>query len=360
MYSFFVYNSVLLLSVLFAYLGSNLKANKKTYIFFSFILLFSVSALRFDVGYDYDNYARAFKKIYSSNVVNVYAKDSYGLYDFICQLFGFSKKGYIYVFALYSFFTLFFIYKTLIYRNILPLGLFFLICLNFLFISYDQIRQFLSISIFVYSVKFIEKKEFKNYLVYILIATVIHSSALIVLPFYFFRDVRSRFMTSLAVVIVFVIGFYMGTWEGLREQFYAQIPFYSFYLESQESLKSVKLNSNIGVAYLLVISVLSLWFLNKNKEHLFFYTTVLGVVIYLFASNNLNIYRAANYFLIFQCVSIPLIIKRQKQLFSGITLFFITTAFVMFQMNIINSPRGTTPYQTILSNHGMNENFHSK
>ena len=152
----------------------------------------------------------------------------------------------------------------------------------------------------------------------------------------------------------------MGVWEDLREQFYKQIPYYNFYLEFKEQLKSVKLNSNIGVAYLIVISVIPLWFLNKKKEHLFFYTTVLGIVIYLFASNNLNIYRVANYFLIFQCITIPLIIKKQKYFFSVFTLFFITTAFIIFQMNIINSPRGTSPYKTIFSNDAIKENFYAE
>jgi len=360
--TYFIYNSALFLAVVFAWFAEKSYTYNKICIGLSFLVLFALSSLRFDVGYDYYNYVSSFKEMYYHTLNNIQTKKffEYSLYDLTCFLFSFTRKGYIYVFSVYSFFTLFFIYKALLYKKILPLGLFFLISYNFLFISFDQIRQFLAISIFVYSVKFIEERSLKKYVLFIFIAALVHPSVLIVLPFYFIYNYIPKFEYWIGIILLFILGFYLGFWEGVREQFYNLVPYYKFYLAYKNQLISVKLNSNYGVVYLITITVISLWYLKENKEHLFFYATALGLILYLFASNNLNIYRVANYFLIFQCLSIPLIIKKQKKTLSLITCFFIVTAFIMFQMNIKNSPRGTSPYKTIFLFDGQNEMFYGE
>ena len=357
--TYFIYNLMLLISVVFALISEYTKKHRNIFIFFSFFSLLFFCAIRYDVGYDYDNYVSSFKEIYfnlNNNVINKsFWEDSF--YNHVCRFFSFTRKGYLLVFLFYATITLVFLYKVLIRKNILSLGLFFFICLNFLFISFDQMRQFSAITIFMYSTKYIERKELKNYIKYILLASIFHVSALSLIPFYLIAKLEIKIRLGLGMLLIAVYGYFSGTWEELREGFYSLIPYYNFYLEYSNALESATLNSIFGVLYLLIISLISMYFAQKKQNKVLYFTSTFGIIIYLFASNNLNIYRISNFFLVFLCVSIPLLIKEKKRSFNIYTIFFISTAFIMFQLNIKNSPRGTSPYKTIFSSDSKKEIF---
>ena len=133
--TYFIYNLMLLISVVFALISEYTKKHRNIFIFFSFFSLLFFCAIRYDVGYDYDNYVSSFKEIYfnlNNNVINKsFWEDSF--YNHVCRFFSFTRKGYLLVFLFYATITLVFLYKVLIRKNILSLGLFFFICLNFLF-----------------------------------------------------------------------------------------------------------------------------------------------------------------------------------------------------------------------------------
>jgi hypothetical protein len=356
--TFFIYNLILLISVFFAWISENTKHYEKLFITFSFFTILIISCLRFDIGYDYDHYAHTFKEVYYNTIYNTDILNRISLYYWICRLFSFSSKGYIFVIGIYSFFTLYFLFNALTYRKILSGGIFIFVTYNMLFVSFDQIRQTLAIVIFIYSIKYVEQKKLKSYLFYMLLACTVHLSAIAVLPFYFINKLEKPKLRIWAVIIpIFIFGYYSGLWEAIREAFFKIIPYYNFYAQYQNQLNSAKLNSNIGVAYLVVVSLLLLWLLKKHNKPIFFYTTAFGLIFYLFASNNLNLWRFANYFLFYQAISIPVVIQQNKNIFSLIRIFFVFTALIIFQMNIMNSPRGTSPYQSILSKNFKKEIF---
>lgn len=357
--SYLAYNLALLFGVGFAWLSQKVNRYNNLFIVMSFFSIFMLSFLRFDVGYDYDNYVSSFKSVYNGSYESTNGFLKYSSYYWICKIFSFTKKGYILVFGFYSFFTLFFLFKALLNRGVLCVGVFIFITYNFLFISYDQIRQVLAISMFVYSIQFIEDGKFKKFIVTILLASIIHVSALAVIPFFFVRNVKPKLVIWSIIVLLFVIGYYSGLWESLREKFFELVPYYNFYANYQNQLTSAKLNSNIGVAFLILVSFILMFYLRKTGENILFYTTVFGIIIYLFASNNLNIWRFANYFLFMQCISIPIILKQWKSPYAIWRAFFIVTGCILFQMYILNSPRGTTPYRTIFSDRAKKELFNN-
>lgn len=353
LYTLFLYNSVLLIASIFAYFGEKSDRYNSFFIFSSFCVLFVLSFIRFDVGHDYWNYYNSFKLINSPRFFVFSSELSYSLF---CKLFSFSPRGYVYVFGLYSFLTLFFLYKTLIYYKSLFFGVFIFIAYNMLFTSFDQIRQTLAIFIFLYSIRFIENKSFKKYLIFILLATFFHFSAIILLPVYFLSKIKINFWIWPLVFMFLLVGYFNGTWTDSREYFFSMIPYYNSYALLTDQLESKQLSSGLGLLYQLLITIIILWQLkNRNYNHLFLFSAF-GLVVFLFSSGNLNLDRIANYFLFANVISIPLVIKNSKILKS----FFLITGILIFQLYIIKSPRGTSPYQTIFSNNFKKEIFIDK
>ena len=147
-YSAIVYLSSLSLSFFFARKYEMSGYKNKGYLLWSFISVYLLCALRFFVGNDYEGFFYTFYAIRDGETT--YMEFGYYLLN---KLFSFSDIGYIYVFALMSFFTLFLFFKVFIRYKILPLGVFFLFTTTLLIMSNDHIRQGLAISIFFYSLK---------------------------------------------------------------------------------------------------------------------------------------------------------------------------------------------------------------
>ncbi len=342
--TFIIYNYVLLFGVLFAWLSERTDQLKNTFLFLSFIVIFSISFLRFNVGHDYYNYVISFKNIYNQSGFSFTDKYTYKL---ICKIFSFSPRGYILVFGFYSLVTLLFLFKTLLSRNILSLGLFIFICYNYLFTSFDQIRQTAAVAVFLYSIEYIEKRNFPRFLLTLLIAGFFHFSALFLIPFYFLSRVKIKFQVWIILILIFIIGYFTGFWESLRLKFFNLIPVYSFYAEMEDQLVSKELGTGLGFIYLIIIIILILWHLKDADNPVLYTLTGFGIIVFLFSAGNLNLDRFANYFLMSQCISIPLILKKVNN--QILTYFILISAFLMFQVYIIQSPRGTSPYQSVFS-----------
>lgn len=58
--------------------------------------------------------------------------------------------------------------------------------------GFNRIRQYLAISIFLYSFKFIENKNLKKYLLMIFIGSLFHKIILFCLPLYFILNLKLK------------------------------------------------------------------------------------------------------------------------------------------------------------------------
>jgi hypothetical protein len=152
------------------------------------------------------------------------------------------------------------------------------------------------------------------------------------------------------------VGYFNGTWTGLRESLFSLIPYYDSYALLTNQLESKQLSSGLGLLYQLLISIIILWKLRATKYNHLYLFCAFGLTVFLFSSGNLNLDRIANYFLFANVISIPLIVKNN----SFLKTFFLITGVLIFQLYIVKSPRGTTPYQTIFSNNFNKEIFINK
>ena len=66
-------------------------------------------------------------------------------------------------------------------------------------------RQLIVVAIFLYAIKFIKERNLKKFLMYMLVAATIHSSALILIPLYFVYGIKLRPLKAFAILIVAIL-----------------------------------------------------------------------------------------------------------------------------------------------------------
>ncbi|MEL0615874.1 EpsG family protein [Cobetia marina] len=149
----------------------------------SFVIFSFISGVRWNVGVDYLSYREEF--LYLQEYGTALREFEPG-FDFLTKTLAMLGVHYSIYFAILAFLQIFIIYTS--FRDekfILPyVGL--LIILSIHYLSWmNGIRQMLAATIFVFAINFIYKRKIYLYVSSILIASTIHQSALILLPFYF-------------------------------------------------------------------------------------------------------------------------------------------------------------------------------
>lgn len=151
---------------------------------FSFILIFLLSALRFDVGYDYSMYYG----LIEGNIK--YFNDQINRIEYLPRLLIlFSNKlgFYQFFFIITSMLISYFFYKSIKQNSYDKwLSTLIFVCFPiFFFMSLSVVRQYVAISIVFFGYKYIKERNFLLYFCLILLTTFIHKSAIIALPIYF-------------------------------------------------------------------------------------------------------------------------------------------------------------------------------
>jgi len=90
--------------------------------------------------------------------------------------------------------------------------LFLFIVLGFYFSTFNGIRQWIAIAVFMYSFKYIKQKELLKYLICIIVASLFHITAILLLPAYFLfklniKDKYKIIIIGLTFVVFKVINF---------------------------------------------------------------------------------------------------------------------------------------------------------
>lgn len=198
--------------ILFLLVSSLLYFQKKTsnnkYGKYVFIILFLVSAFRFDVGYDFMMYwdfltstAIDFKTLHNGNFEfgNILLFKISRLLD-IPQFFFIST----------SFIIITSIYITLKnYSADFSIStLFFLALPIFFFNSLGIVRQFVAISIVFYGVRYLLSKEIIKFFLIVLLASLFHKSAFVslILPIMFLQRIKFSLLFYIAALLISFFG----------------------------------------------------------------------------------------------------------------------------------------------------------
>lgn len=165
------------------------------------IILFIIAGFRHEVGTDFKTY------VYFINLIkegrDTYMEPGFELMTKLLMGSGFEYQSVFFVSSLITltFFFLFIIKHSKLYT--LSVIIFFLFPIFYL-ASFNGVRQFIAVSIFLYSIRFILDEKLFHYCLLILVGALFHKTILLMLPLYFCLNRRLDVKITILTLILYV------------------------------------------------------------------------------------------------------------------------------------------------------------
>lgn len=341
----------MLVVLAFIYLSEHTKY-KTAFLAFSFLVCVSFYIIRFDVAPDYATYVRAFKS-YSGGVGILWNSD-YILWAVLSKIFSWTDRGYIFIFGIYGIITQVFLYYTLKHYNVLFGGFFLFYTLGFFFHSLDAVRQFAAISIFLYSIRYIEKRSFFHFFLISIISFFLfhHSTIVTVLLYPLYRRTNmSKLSIAIPILSVLMLSNFMHLFDAIWNKLYLCLFFiYPRYIESQFSISGGLINTGLGHLFLSIVGIFCV-LITPSRFFIIRNMCFLGTILHIIASGNLLIERISLFYFIFACIALPTALRMKSLLIKIIVAVFCAIYWCK------NVGRSNFEFKTIFSNEFAIEYF---
>lgn len=319
-----VYILLLIFVLLFSFVGS-ISRIPKFVSYVIFFILFIFSAFRFDVGIDYQSYVNVYNAIKEGLNGGIRELGYILLVQNVISIGGTQQLVFL-IFALltqYAFCS--YILDNTKLRSTLFLSILIYFCVGpFFLASLSGIRQYLAISIFAFSLKYIKTKRLCMYVLFIILGSYFaHTTLLLMLPFYFLLNYKISFFYK-----IFVLGLVL-----ILNQFLAFLIFsstYAFYLTSSNEYV---VNSTVYLFMIISLFLICFEYKLKNDDNrLFFNMNFFSFLSLLLIILNKNLtadmfLRMNNFFFIGVIILIPKLISLIK---SSQYRFIISFIFILF------------------------------
>ena len=292
---------ILILSAIFAF--SKYKNIRLTGL--GFFLLSAFAALRYDYGNDYNSYRRAYDAIRSGE--SMFKNEI--LYGFLNKI---SPSFHILI-AITAIFFVWVVYRLVkkqligVYQGMAVL--IFVINPYLFLMNLSAIRQCIAMCIFIIATKYIQERNVVKYLLLILLASMFHTSVLVLLPVYLFVNDRpmSKLQTFILVAGMLILLFEGAAFTNLVETglLILDDSNYTYYFSSG-STNSLRATLLTGV-YFVYVSI--------NLPNLKGYKLIcgklylIGSFLGMLAVHLSMLTRIQMYFDIFSIIAIPAIIE---------------------------------------------------
>lgn len=167
-------------------LQKNPTSIKKTiYLAIMFLLLYFVSVFRYGMGNDYFSYIRIFQEISASDWSIVLNGKYEPLYALITKLIATFTQNPEAMYAIFAALILIPVaYSIKKYSDNVWLSVTVYLCFTFFYTSLSFIRQSLAVSVIILAYGFMKKRKIVPVIILGIIATLIHYTAIVFIPFY--------------------------------------------------------------------------------------------------------------------------------------------------------------------------------
>lgn len=249
---------------------------KHNYLMWALVLYSLIFGLRYGVGADYFGYKEIYDYYYltGKSLTNHLEIGFLFLIDIFCKL-GFN---YVLFFTLVAFLQVLFLFKAL--RNeisIIPyMAYTFMASCSWL--SYcNGMRQELAFCIFAYCLPFILEKKWVAYFFFCTLASLVHTSAILLFLFYPFlvwkhewiRNVKLQLLLLVISLVLMRINIVFDV-IALIDKFIMFTPYASYFdMGSERMLKKMTMETSLGVGFLVatLIIVIQIIYSRKIKEY---------------------------------------------------------------------------------------------
>lgn len=327
---------------------------------FSFFLIFLFSALRFNYGNDYTSYVEIFNEVnsYASLTLtdtNLQIEPGWVVLNWFIEPLGFFTL--VFVLSLFNALTFYTFFKKYVDPKFYWFAMFLYIfgTGNYL-LNLSAMRQNLAILIFIYSIKYIEKKQLLKFILCIVLAAQFHLSAYILLLVYPLGRIQFKINNYVGIII---FATYLALFKIAPSLFPVFLVFaadnfdkYSVYEGGQDA------SSGLGII-LNSIFLISIIYYYRFQEKLLSIPFKLGILSFMLIPIGLTLMmigRLGLYLQPFLMLVYPMILSTSKsKIYSYGFVFFLMLLtiydyFIFFQSPIFAKAFGT--YQTIFSANG--------
>ena len=316
--------------------------NRRSVIFvaFSFVFVFVVAAFRFDVGVDFKSYVRIFDALASSSESYGHTEPGFNFLVFFLDYFGF---GYQSIFFVFAFFTSYFFYKYIKYFSVnVPFSIFVYVSFPIFYLAtFNQIRQFLAVAMFAYSLRFVVENRFLKFFTFIVLAGFFHKSAFVIILVYPFLMLKPSLASYSFVFLIylFVLGF--------SEFFlFDVLGFTRRYLEPGSQG-----NIFLFFAFFFVFFIVCCFVKDKRYNvfvNLVFFAVIIMATPFLSSYPQAEVMRIGSYFTISLIVLVPYIMEiispsRFKLIYFFLICFFLSFYYI-FTLLVNGEAYNLVPY----------------
>ena len=368
---------IYILTIFILFSGSILeesKGLKKEWIFFLKVIVFFIlvlqMGLRWETGTDWNSYLNHFVEIdnfSSTSPLNNGFEFGYNFFVWLVKLFTNSYSLFLLIHSFLFYYLLFKSYKYLSSNFYLSILIFY--CL---FIGLEgSNRQLLSLVICIYSLKFLIESKVKYFIFFVGIATLIHTSSVLFLLYYFFNRKISGKYLLIMLILAFLIGNMgfsnsifqiLGNLLGINSSLKV-----STYLEYANSTLENERLSLIGVFKRIILLIIFYSLRNKITTHNFTYNLLfngyfIGLVFYLlfYKSLLIMISRGSVFFNAMEPLlmsSIIIVLPKNSVKYLYLMLMFVVS-ILYFLQSISHYSDLFIPYKGIFINTELNREMY--
>lgn len=327
-----------------------------TYSVLGLVIPILISGLRYEVGTDYYTYTNLYKQCIDLNYIQVSKKGVEVTFYIIAKMASIFNTHQL-LFVIYSIITIGFIYKSIFdKREKISISLCFFLYLFLEFTtSMNIIRQAAAIAIIAYAYKYIEDRKIVKFAFFTILATLFHTTALLVLPFYFILVKPKKYKKNTKVyrilftILIIVI---LLDYERIILFLSNSIPIFSKFGTYIEGEKNTR---NLVVIQKIILLMTLLPFRKKmikynEKNELYYFLLIIDLLLSFTGFISPYIKRIALYFQVSQLyilAGLPKIFK-EKKVVQTTTIIIIAYAISIFVLTVYILGQGNLiPYKTI-------------
>lgn len=303
------------------------------------IYMIIIYGIRYDVGIDYFSYERQYY-----DTTGFYGQREL-IYDLSMKIFRHFNAPY-WVYTLFLGFVLYYVlylvakHLKLDYSKVIIYS----IITGLMFVSFNLVRQSLAGAIVLFALRYIDIHDFKKYSITIIVASLIHFSAIIFLPFYFFDKLKIH---KKKWIYVLIIGITLYLTNAVNSILVYVLP--SKYEHFIGGRFDYQINLGVGVLFFVFIAIYFALKSIKSEDEMYPYYSlyILGYTALLFTLNVFIMTRINLYSRMSLIYVLPDAIKKirisgnmsrilDNLLFFGFLVIFIFSIYNMYQLDVNN------------------------
>ena len=296
-----------------------------------FTVLFLLSALRMEVGNDYETYVDTIHEIYVGGYV-VTEPLFNAVVKILCELSG--GENYLLVFGFFAFVTIGIFLKVLYEQaDNFAMSFFLFMTLGIYFRTFNTVRYYFVLAVTLYSFRYVFRKEYGKFVLLIVLAAFFHKSVLVVIPIYLIANMSWK-KWHMAVLTVGAAA--MVLCQDLIMKIALELyPSYkdTIFLQTETGLSGnlMSVLRCMAVLALAVICYKDDW-KEKQENKFYFKLNILAILLYLCGSFLPLVGRIGYYLMTSHVLFIPAILgsikdKKKKKIF---TILVITAGVIYF------------------------------